>query len=215
MRVESVQVPEQHSGREEGRRGAPGSPGAWRKDLQLLLAGLAMGAGLGIFLFFVIRVGGADRGEAGFLAGRELLDSPAVGAPAPDFELENLSGKRIRLSNLRGKPALINFWATWCGPCRLEMPAIQARYDEHQSELAVLAVNFDEPKDEVQAFAEELGLTFEILLDPGAAVQDLYRVRGYPTTYFVDADGLVQAVHLGGMSERQLEEYLQRLGVGP
>jgi peroxiredoxin len=189
-------------------------PEALRKDILVLLAGLAIGAGLGIFIFYLIGINDPSLRLPVLTSGRNLPDSPAVGKPAPDFELQSLSETQFRLSDLSGKVVLINFWASWCGPCRLEMPAIQARYLQHPDELEVLAINFDEPIEDVRAFVDELGLTLPVLLDPGAAVQDLYRVRGYPTTYMVDAQGVVRVVHIGFMSEKQLDAYLVELGVG-
>jgi thiol-disulfide isomerase/thioredoxin len=119
----------------------------------------------------------------------------------------------MSLVDLRGQVVLINFWATWCGPCKLEMPAIQARYND--GGFAVLAVDFDEPADRVQAFVNDLDLSFSILLDPGGVVQELYRVRGYPTTFFVDADGIIRVLHIGEMSEEILDQYLAQMGVRP
>ncbi len=139
--------------------------------------------------------------------------SPEVGALAPDFALQNLQGETVRLSQLRGQVVLVNFWATWCGPCRLEMPAIQARYNH--GGFTVLAVDFAEPAPQVQAFADELGLSFPILLDPDGAVQELYRVRGYPTSFFVDPQGVIRFFHIGEMSETILDHYLAELGVLP
>ena len=185
-----------------------------RKDVLVLFAGLLVGIGLGVLVFYGIANGKRLFGAQEIAAGKSLSASPAIGSPAPDFELTNLTGDHIRLSELRGTVVLINFWATWCGPCRLEMPAIQERYERYRPELAVLAVDFDEPADEVKKFVEELGLTFEVLLDPGAKVQDLYRVRGYPTTYLVDAEGSVQVSHIGLMTEDQLDSYLTQVGVG-
>jgi peroxiredoxin len=107
---------------------------------------------------------------------------------------------------------LVNFWATWCGPCRLEMPALQGKYDGlHDQGFTVLAINLDEPLEDAALFAEELALTFPVLLDPGAKVFDLYRVRGYPTTYIINRDGLIDRQHVGIMSEAQLDEYLSAL----
>jgi peroxiredoxin len=94
------------------------------------------------------------------------------------------------------------------------MLAIQERFERFQPELSVLAVNFDEPADDVQSFVDELGLTFDVLLDPGAKIQDLYRVRGYPTTFLVDTEGIPQVQHIGLMTEEQLDGYLSQLGVG-
>ncbi len=143
------------------------------------------------------------------------LSGVAVGAIAPDFSLLNIHGDEVTLSSLRGRPVLINFWATWCGPCRIEMPAIQSRYEQFRQShgLAVLAVDFNEPAAEVIAFGDELELTFDLLLDPGASVQDQYRMRGYPTSFFVDAQGVIQVQHIGVMTETQLDGYLEQIGV--
>ncbi|MDA1330495.1 MAG: TlpA disulfide reductase family protein [Chloroflexi bacterium] len=141
------------------------------------------------------------------------LGSPgaAKGAQAPNFELEKPDGQFIALDEFRGEVVLLNFWATWCGPCRLEMPAIQQRYE--QADFQVLAVNFDETADQVRAFMEELELTFPALLDPGGEIQRLYEVRGYPTSVFVDEKGIIQIIHIGLLSEDQLDGYLVEMGV--
>jgi peroxiredoxin len=185
-----------------------------KKDILIILAGIFIGAGLGLIIFIGFDLGGARSRLEGFTSGRALTFSPAVGNPAPDFSLQDLSGESLRLSDQHGKAVLINFWATWCGPCRLEMPAFQERAGKYESELVILAVNFDEPAERVQGFADEFGLTFPVLLDPGGNVQELYRVRGYPTTYVVDAEGVVQNVHIGLLEEEQLDRYLSQLGVG-
>ena len=147
------------------------------------------------------------------LPGFLLVPAPEVGAVAPDFTLANLNGASVGLSELRGQVVLINFWATWCVPCRVEMPAIQARYND--GDFAVLAVNFDESAEKVRAFADELGLDFPILLDPGGKIQELYRVRGYPSSYFVDTNGVIQFIHIGEMSNADLDNYLPQLGLQP
>jgi len=185
-----------------------------RKEILILLAGLFIGAGLGIFLYFGLGVGRSVPVSQSIPPGRQLIAAPSVGSLAPDFELEDLTGETRRLSDLRGKVTLINFWATWCAPCRLEMPTIQEKADQYPSQLAVFAVNFDESPDQVQSFVDELDLRFAVLLDPGAKVQDLYRVRGYPTSFIVDQAGMVRFQHIGILSEEQLDGYLQDLGVG-
>ena len=140
--------------------------------------------------------------------------APSQGALAPDFSLFNLEGEQIALSELRGHPVMINLWATWCAPCRIEMPHIQDRFERYADEgFLVLAVDFDEPADIVADFRDELGLTFDILLDPGAEVQELYRNRNYPSTFFVDADGVIQVQHIGVMTEGQLDANLAAIGL--
>jgi peroxiredoxin len=183
-----------------------------RKSVFLILAGLMIGAGLGMLILLSLGTNLSPEGKDS--PPSQGLAVPHGGYTAPDFELFTLSGERIRLSNLQGKSVLLNFWATWCGPCRLEMPSIQKRYEQYAPDLAVLAINFDEPQEIVQQFVSELGLTFDILLDPGGEIQQLYRVMGYPTSYFVDAQGIVRIHHVGYMSETQLDEYLTAMGVG-
>lgn len=148
--------------------------------------------------------------------GEELASEPAPeeNAIAPDFKLLNTEGVEVRLSELRGQPVLINFWATWCAPCRLEMPAVQDRFEKFsENGLKILAVNFDEPVEDVQAFSDELGLTFDLLLDPGGEIQRTYRIRGYPTSFFLDASGVIRIVHIGVMTEGQLDDYLVEIGL--
>lgn len=191
--------------------------GSNRAALLIMGAGLLVGllAGLVVFVGLPGLPGGAL--ASGAAGGPTATPAPAavVGAPAPDFTLNDLDGNPVKLSDLQGQVVLINFWATWCGPCRLEMPAIEAEYQARRSQgFTVLAVDWDEPADQVQSFVDELGLTFPVLLDPGSTVNDLYRVRGYPTSFFINRDGYVDRQHVGIMTEGQLSTYLDNLGLG-
>lgn len=170
-----------------------------------MFGSILIGAGLGIALLYGlgIRAGNADPPQPGLQRG----------ARAPGFILDDLAGQPVKLSDFTGRVVLLNFWATWCAPCRDEMPLLQQRHAQYAPALAVIAVNFDEPLEYVQAFAAEFGLTFTVLLDPGGAAQDAYAVRGYPTTVLVDAQGIVRIVHIGAMSEGQLDEYLAEMGL--
>jgi peroxiredoxin len=171
--------------------------------------GLALGLAAGLIIF--LGPIGSPR-AAGMPA--TPAPAPVVGAPAPDFSLQDLQGNTVRLADLQGQVVAVNFWATWCGPCRLEMPLLQARYDALKDKgFTVLAVNLDEPREDAAAFASGLSLTFPVLLDPGAQVNDLYRVRGYPTTFFVDREGRIDREHVGIMSDGQLDDYLAELGL--
>lgn len=140
---------------------------------------------------------------------------PKVGNQAPDFELLSLSGDRVRLDDQRGKPVLINFWATWCAPCVLEMPNIQKYYEKFPGEFVVLAVNAGESQEAVKRFVADMGLTFDILLDRGGKVQELYHIQGYPTSFFLDREGRIRAYHIGMLTEEQLAGYLLQVGVSP
>ncbi len=178
-----------------------------RSTLLILGGGLLIGLAIGLVVF----VGLPSAQSAGATAsGGTAAAAPIVGSPAPDFKLQNIAGQAVTLSGLKGKPVLINFWATWCGPCRIEMPAIEAAYQQHRAEgFTVLAVDADEPLDIVAAFVKELGLSFEVLLDPGNIVNDVYRVRAYPTSYFVNRNGVVAVLQIGSMTESQLNKNLE------
>ncbi|HEX6383404.1 MAG TPA: redoxin domain-containing protein [Anaerolineae bacterium] len=134
----------------------------------------------------------------------------SVGDQAYDFTLNDLNGNSHSLSELRGRPVIINFWATWCAPCRVEMPELQAAFEKYQDEgLVILAVDNAEPLDVVRDFFyDELELTFTPLLDQEATVVRLYGVQNFPSTFFVNADGAITAIHRGPMVQSQIEGYL-------
>lgn len=120
-----------------------------------------------------------------------------VGDTAPDFEVELLGGQVAKLSDYRGKPVFINFWATWCGPCTGEMPDIQRLSEAFEGELAVIAVNCSEKKDKVETFIADNGYTFDVGLDEGGAIQKKYPANGIPYTVVVDPAGMITEIHLG------------------
>jgi peroxiredoxin len=178
-------------------------------------AGILIAAGIAIIYFF----GFPDREPNGQptepISTTVLRVAPEEGALAPDFTLLNTEGESVQLSQFKGQPVLINFWATWCAPCLIEMPVFQDRFEKYnQDGLRIFAVDFDEPKEDVVFFREELGLTFDLLLDPGGEIQSLYRILGYPTSYFVDPEGVIRAQHIGIMTESQLDGYLDQIGIG-
>jgi cytochrome c biogenesis protein CcmG/thiol:disulfide interchange protein DsbE len=137
---------------------------------------------------------------------------PSVGQPAPDFGLKALDGSQVRLSDLRGKPVLINFWASWCGPCRQEMPVIEKAYQAQKGNgFHVLAVNdtYQDNVDDVRQLANELGVSFPVLLDEQGQVTEMYHVFGLPSSFFVDDQGIIRAVHTGPLTESMLADYLK------
>ncbi|RME05823.1 MAG: TlpA family protein disulfide reductase [Anaerolineae bacterium] len=141
--------------------------------------------------------------------------SPREGFSAPDFTLELLGGGEMSLSELRGQAVMINLWASWCPPCRAEMPAIERVYQDLKDEgLVVLAVNttFQDSEAAAVEFVAEFGLTFPVLLDRTGAVSNRYQLRGLPSTYFVDREGVIRAVVVGGpMSEGLIRSKVQEL----
>jgi cytochrome c biogenesis protein CcmG, thiol:disulfide interchange protein DsbE len=127
------------------------------------------------------------------------------GQPAPDFTLTASDGSTYRLSELRGRPVVINFWATWCGPCKDEMPAIDEAYQTHRDAgLIVLAVNVEESAERVATYAAKLKLTFPVLVDREGSVSARYRVRSLPTTVFVRPDGVIDGRREGAYTRRML-----------
>lgn len=137
-----------------------------------------------------------------------------IGASAPVFTLISLDGEKVALSDFSGKPVVLNFWATWCGPCRLEMPVFDAVQQKYGDQLVILAVNMQEDERDVNLFSNELDLDFRILLDPEGTVSSLYQIQGLPTTYFIDGVGKVYAIHIGTLTRKQLDGYLEKVGIG-
>jgi cytochrome c-type biogenesis protein len=128
------------------------------------------------------------------------------GNAALDFRVVTADGDEMLLSDLNGKVVLVNFWATWCGPCRIEMPQFEAVYQRHADDgLMVVAVNDQEPAEDVLDFLEEISLSFPVALDVSGDIQRLYGVSGYPTTLVIDRDGIILDRHLGPMLSDQIE----------
>jgi thiol-disulfide isomerase/thioredoxin len=148
-------------------------------------------------------------------AGGAPPPSPREGFTAPDFTLDLLGGGQVTLSDLRGKVVIINLWASWCPPCREEMPAIEKVYQEYKDQgLEVLAVNvtYQDSEAAAAAFIQNLGLTFLVPLDRTGAVSNRYQLRGLPSTYFVDRQGVIRSVVVGGpMSETLIRSKIQDL----
>lgn len=188
---------------------------AVRRALTFTGIGLLLGSALGLAVWGGIPGDAAPAEPVTGATGLTPVVAPLVGGRAPDFDALDTTGDRWRLSDLKGRIVVLNFWAIWCEPCRAEMPLLEARArDLETTGLVVIGVNFDEPAGMVRAFQTELGLTFPLLLDPGGTIQSLYRVLAYPTTFFVDAAGVIRFQHLGVMDEGQLDTYLEDMGLG-
>ena len=178
--------------------------------LDLLLGSLVLILGLGWI--------GLSRADALEVTNGGIA-APRQGFLAPDFELENSSGEIVRITSLRGRPVMLNVWASWCGPCRAEMPAMQRVYETYHSQgLEILAVNStsQDTRQDALAFAESLGLRFPILFDDEGQVARLYQVNALPTTFFIDAQGLIRDVVIGGpMAEALLRVRVEQLLTAP
>jgi len=128
------------------------------------------------------------------------------GNTAPAFTLQSLAGQPVSLDDYAGQVVLVNMWATWCPPCKAEMPDLNAFYETHKQEgFVVLAVNSQEEAATVKAFIAENGFSFPVLLDSRAEVMNKYHVRGLPTTFIIDRDGYIQHIQSGQISTSQLE----------
>jgi cytochrome c biogenesis protein CcmG/thiol:disulfide interchange protein DsbE len=143
------------------------------------------------------------------------IPAPQKGFLAPDFALENGDGETVRLSELRGRPVVVNVWTSWCPPCREEMPALKRVYRDYQDQgVVILGLNStsQDTREAALSFAAEQGLTFPILLDEGGEATRLYQVRALPTTFFIDAQGTIQEVIVGGpMSEALMRIRVEQL----
>ncbi|MFO8037162.1 MAG: TlpA disulfide reductase family protein [Anaerolineales bacterium] len=147
-----------------------------------------------------------------------FVSAPQVGFKAPEFTLQTFEGQTVSLTNYQGSPVLINFWATWCPPCRVEMPDFQQVYDEYSVQgliiLAVNASNKDSPND-VDQFIKEFNLTFPIPMDTSGNVGDMYHLQALPTTFFINRDGMIQHMIIGGpLRIPTLDKYLKPLFKG-
>lgn len=131
--------------------------------------------------------------------------------PAPDFNATTLDGKVVSLSSLKGKNVMLNFWASWCGPCENEIPYLQSFYDKISSkDLVILTVNYKESEDIVREYVKDANISMPVALDPSGDISNKYNVFSIPRTYFIDTEGYVQMVKFGGFETRdEIENYLK------
>lgn len=134
----------------------------------------------------------------------QSVDFLKVGDEAPDFELQDLNGNTVKLSDFEGEPVIINFWATWCGPCTEEMPYLQQFY-ENYPDVQIITINCD-PENDIQAFVTSNGYTFPVLLDTTGDAQAAYQIMAYPTTFVIDENGIIVDKINGSMTYEMMEE---------
>ncbi len=139
--------------------------------------------------------------------------APEAGRAGPDFLLEQPDGGTLRLSDLQGQPVVLNFWATWCPPCRTEIPELVLAYERYGGQgLVIVAVDLQESDDQVLQFAEEFGMAFPLVIDRDGDVANVWRlggpIEGIPSSYFLDETGVIRSFYYGPMTEDVLEERL-------
>ncbi len=150
---------------------------------------------------------------------QDRIQPVTTGTVAPDFEVNDLLGGRVRLSDHRGEVVLVNIWATWCLPCRIEMPSMERLYQKlGEEDFEIMAVSIDaelgqfdligNPGGNIQAFADSLGLTFPILHDRSGGIQQLYRTTGVPESFLIGRDGIIYKKVAGG-TEWDAPEYME------
>ncbi|MGE7184881.1 TlpA disulfide reductase family protein [Peribacillus sp. NPDC006672] len=136
-----------------------------------------------------------------------------IGAVAPDFSLKTLDGEQVNLSDYKGKKVMLNFWATWCPPCKKEMPDMQKYSQQAGDDVVILAVNID-PENDVQAFVEDNDITFTIPLDSQSAkktVSERYKILSIPTTYFIDSKGIIRNKAISAMQLKDMERNINSI----
>lgn len=205
---------------ESGVEERPQNRREWSGALRSIVLPLLLVATIVGVLLYVERTRGSgnqDAGGYGTVALPTALNpdglhvSTEVGDLAPDFLLQTPDGGELRLSDLRGTAVLVNFWASWCVPCREEMPRIVRAHDANaKSGFTVVAVDLQENDGIVQDFADDFGMDFPIVIDRTGEVGDTWRIggpiEGIPSSYFIDGDGIVQARVFGPMSEETLAQ---------
>ncbi|MGE3073928.1 MAG: TlpA family protein disulfide reductase [Dehalococcoidia bacterium] len=196
-----------------------GSDGRHRSRFWPRLAGGVAGLAVLGAVFAYLVVGGNEGDSVGDDDQRValgVLDSahPEVGKPAPDFALiDTRDGTTVRrLSDYRGKTVILNWFASWCGPCAAEIPDFQEAYTALDGEIVVLAVNLQESRDTASNMLDALGATFPSVLDTDATVAQHYRLLGMPTTYFIDEEGIVRMFGSGRIDAATIRAELAKLG---
>ncbi|MNO22399.1 Thiol-disulfide oxidoreductase ResA [compost metagenome] len=181
------------------------------KKNSIVIVAMLLLLGYGVFDYF------KGKGDTGSIQMTE--GDVAVGIQkeqrAPDFQLTDLTGNPVQLSDYRGKKVLVNFWATWCPPCKAEMPHMQRFYEDFSDdEVVVLGVNMtsiDKGMEAIEAFTKEYGLTFPIVLDQQGDVMDTYQITGYPTTYAIDQEGIIRAKFIGAIDYEMMKNTVNKM----
>ncbi|MFW5996115.1 MAG: TlpA family protein disulfide reductase [Halanaerobiaceae bacterium] len=131
-----------------------------------------------------------------------------TGEQAPNFTLENLEGEEVSLDDYRGEKIFLNFWATWCPPCKSEMPDIQKLHEDNEN-ITILTINLQENKNQAETYLQQNDLSFPVLLDTEGEAGNKYLVRSIPTTYIIDKEGIIKDQHIGAMNYETMTEIME------
>ncbi|MES2210010.1 MAG: TlpA disulfide reductase family protein [Chloroflexota bacterium] len=181
---------------------SPGTPGGRASGHRLILAAWLLAGVAGLVAILTINIGRPQG----------VVDTPIVGGPAPAFDLQTLDGGRLSLVQLRGSPVVLNFWASWCIPCREEAPLLTAAaLDYERQGLRVLGVVYQDDTNNARAFMTSYGQTYPGLLDPDGRTAIDYGVFGIPETYFIDAAGIVRSRQIGALTADDLRRQIETI----
>ncbi|WP_028544215.1 thiol-disulfide oxidoreductase ResA [Paenibacillus taiwanensis] len=161
-----------------------------------------------VILAFIVVLGGSAIGAALF----KSEEVPVVGSRVPDIKLQQLNGEVRTLSDLKGKAVVLNFWGSWCEPCKREMPALQSAYDQWKNKgVDIIGVNYGEDELVVNNFVSQMGVHFPMWLDRKKTASKAFGIRPLPTTFFVNPDGKVHAIKLGEVTAEELDTYIKQM----
>lgn len=178
-----------------------------KRNLLLLFGGLVVGSLLG----FMILWNGSNSPVNLPVSDKNPLEIKNV---IREVSFVTTSGQTITIEDLRGKPVMINFWATWCPPCREEMPLIESVYEQNSSRLNMIGVSVDQSSQDVSRFIDKENITFPIVIDNDQMnLQRKFGVQGFPTTYFINSEGELIATHVGLLEPEMIGDYLKMVGL--
>jgi thiol-disulfide isomerase/thioredoxin len=172
---------------------------------------LAVGLLLGVFLGWIVLSSGNYFGSD---KSNSVKSSLVRGKQVENFDAVTISGNTFSLQENQGKAVIINFWATWCPPCKEEMPRLQASTQEYSNQLKIVGVSVDTSVNDVKDYIGKVGVTFPIVVDNKAlALQSKFNVQAFPTSFIIDQNGILQAIHIGVLDDSTLDGYLKMVGV--
>jgi len=160
-----------------------------------------------MILLIILGIYGLSKQTQGIIENNETSNKTEL-KPATEFSLESLNGEKISLSSLKGKKVFLNFWATWCGPCSMEMPYIQEINDEYEN-IEIITINCGESKNNVEKYINEKNYDFTVLLDINGNVSNNYGAYSIPMSYLIDENGNIINKHIGTMTKEQLISFMQ------